>query len=165
MKRKITSDVRQWWNIHEIHHRDRNPKMIHFYEEKKTTRRRLMMKCCWKSSWWKQFKIDLIFMNRKATFHVGQSWNIVEIHHRERKSEMISFPWQEPQHRTPVNRETLLKFIIFRETLKLPHFDQDKNNIARSSVMKYRWNTSSSKKFKNDDIFIKTKRTPDVGQW
>ena len=116
MKRKRTSNVGQWWNIVEIHHRKRNSKMIWFW---------------W--FWWRENEHQ----------DVGQWWNIVEIHDFQRNSKMIRFWWREKEHQTLVNDEILLKFIIMREILKWSDFDEEKKNIRRWSMMKYCWNSSS----------------------
>ena len=178
MRRKSTSDAGQRWNIVEIHHDQRNFKMIsfwsrekehrtlgnhqillkftiftellklsHFDEAKKNIGPWWMMKYCWNSLSWENFSNDLISMTRKNTSDAGQWWNIVEIHHRKRNSETNSFWWREKQYRTFVNDEILLKFIIVRKILKWSYFDEEKNNIVRSSMMKYCWNSSSSEKF------------------
>ena len=104
-------------------------------------------------------------MKRKWTSDVGQWWNIVEIYHAKRNSKMIWYWWRENEHRTLVNDEILLKFIIFREILKWSDFDEENKNIGRWSMMEYCSNSSWWEKFKTDLILKKRKTTSDVGQW
>ena len=64
-------------------------------EEKKNGGRWWRVKCCWNwSSSWK-LKNDFIWMKGKSRLEVGQWWNVVEIDHYEKNSEIIWFWWGE----------------------------------------------------------------------
>ena len=104
-------------------------------------------------------------MKRKSTSHLGQWWNIAEIHHAHRNSKLISFSRREKVHRTSLNNETFLKLIILSEIQKSSHFHEEKKYIGRHSIMKYCWNSSWWEKLYNNSILMKIKSTSHVAQW
>ena len=140
IKTKGTSHVRQWWNIAEINHDQRDSKMITFWQRPNEHRMLVNNKISLKFILVRQILKWSHFQKRKRTSHVGQLWNTAETLHIQRNSKMISFWRTEKEHRTSINDKILSNFIIVNEILQWSHFDQDKRNIARSSMMKYCWN-------------------------
>ena len=77
MKRKRSSDVAQWWNILENHDAKRNRKMIWFCWTGKGCRTFVNGKIFLKFIMVGKFYRDLILMERRGTWDVGEWWNIV----------------------------------------------------------------------------------------
>ena len=144
MKRTRILDVGQWWNIVQIHHDERNSKLISFWWREKEHQTLVNDEILLKFIIFREIlKWSEILMKRKRILDVGQWWNIVEIHHDERNSKMIWFWWREKEYWTFVNDGILLKFIMMRKILKWSHSEKEKNNIGRWSMMKYCWHSSS----------------------
>ena len=143
MKRKRTSDVGQWWNIVEIHHFQRNSKMIRFWwrenEHQTLVNDEILLKFIIFREILKWSDFDEEKKNIRCWSIMKYCWNLSCY---ERNSKMIWFWWREKEHQTLVNDEILLKFIIMWEILKWSDFDEEKNNIRRWSMMKYCWNLS-----------------------
>ena len=104
-------------------------------------------------------------MKIKSTLNIAQWWNIVEIHNRERNSKMVWFSSREKVHGMLVNDEIRLKLVIVREILIWSPFHEERNHIARWSMMKYCRNSSSSEGYQNDLILMKRKSTSNIGRW
>ena len=163
MNRERTSSVGEWWKIFEIPHPQRNSKIIWFFERGEEHRR------------WVNDEISLKFIMMREIlkrFHCdewrkgsdfGQRWNMLEIHHHEGNSKMISFWWRQKQHRTFLNDKALFKFVMMGELLTWCHFYQEEKRIARSWMLKYCWNCLWSEKFENDLILMGRKRRSEVG--
>ena len=73
---------------------------------------------------------------------------------------MISVGWSGTQQPMLMNAKWLLKLIMMRELLTSSHFDQQEKKIARSSTIKYCWNSSWWQIFWNGHTWLSSKRTP-----
>ena len=87
MKRTWTSDVGQWWNIVEIHHDERNSKMIWFWwrenEHQTLVNDEILLKFIMMREILKWSDFD---EENKEYWTLVNDGNIVEIHHDERNS-------------------------------------------------------------------------------